>query len=59
MEYVKFWIAKDLWEFSVVLTLFGVTVLVFFVKWVVDKIRAKRRRAAVEKWFERHSDRKE
>lgn len=58
MEYVKFWIAKDLWEFSVVLTIFAVVVLIYFAIWVFDRIKAKAKKAA-EKWNEIYSDSKE
>lgn len=41
MEHVKFWIAKDLWEFSVVLSIIAVAVLISFSIWVFDRIKAK------------------
>lgn len=52
MEYIKFWIARDLWEFGVVLAIFAVAVCIAFIMWVVDSIRARRRRAAEKKWNE-------
>lgn len=58
MEYVKFWIAKDLWDLGVVLAIFGVVAFLYFVKWVFDRIKAKATKAA-EKWNEMHSDSKE
>ncbi|MBQ4340125.1 MAG: hypothetical protein IJC41_03895 [Firmicutes bacterium] len=58
MEYVKFWIAKDLWDLGVVLAIFAVVVFIYFAIWVFDRIKAKAIKAA-EKWNEIHSDRKE
>ena len=50
MEYVKFWIARDLWELSVVLTIFVVAVCIFSAMWVFDRIKAKiRKRSFKEK----------
>lgn len=58
MDYVKFWIAKDLWNLSVVLAIFAVVVFISFSIWVFDRIKEKATNAA-EKWNEIYSDGKE
>lgn len=58
MEYVKFWIAKDLWDLGVALAVFAVAVLISFSIWVFDRVKEKAIKAA-DKWNEIHSDSKE
>lgn len=58
MEYVKFWIAKDLWDLSVVLAIFAIAAFISFAIWVFDRVKEKATNAA-EKWNEIHSDSKE
>ena len=58
MDYVKFWIAKDLWDLGVVLAVFAVAVLISFSIWVFDRVKEKAIKAA-DKWNEIHSDSKE
>jgi len=58
MEYIKFWIAKDLWSLSVVLAIFAVAASIAFSIWVFDKVKDKAVKAA-DKWNEIYSDSKE
>lgn len=58
MEYIKFWIMKELVGIGIVLSVFAVIGLIFLAIIVFYKVKDKAERAA-EKWNEIYSDSKE